>query len=77
LRRFLETRRRQWHFCGTSPTKRSIEVDEATATMLESRAAERGMSVSEIVAEMTVLQSAPIGRSADELAELDRRWAER
>jgi hypothetical protein len=50
--------------------KRNIEVDEATASTLESRAAERGLSVSDLVAEMTAVQ----GSARDELAELDRQW---
>jgi predicted transcriptional regulator len=57
-----------------SIAKRTIEVDEATATELESRAAERGLSVSELVAEMTAIQSSAVVLSSEELAELDRQW---
>jgi predicted transcriptional regulator len=52
-----------------------IEVDETTASALESCAAERGLSVSELVAGMTALQSAPVSLSSEELDELDRQWA--
>ena len=53
---------------------RKIEIDEATANLLETRAAERGISVSELVSEL-VVEVEPVALSADELAELDRRWA--
>ena len=47
----------------------TIEVDSETAAVLKERAAERGVSVAEVVAEL-------IPPSDDELiAELDRRWA--
>lgn len=47
----------------------SIEVDSETAAVLKARAAERGISVAEVVAEL-------VPPSDDELvAELDRRWA--
>ena len=47
----------------------SIEVDSETAAVLKARAAERGISVAEVVAEL-------VPSSDDELvAELDRRWA--
>jgi hypothetical protein len=55
--------------------KRLIEVDERTATALETRAAERGLSVPDLVAEMTSLITSPETASADDVAELDRRWA--
>jgi predicted transcriptional regulator len=46
----------------------TIEVDESTAATLEARAAERGLTISELVAELvTALESS-------EVAELDRRW---
>ena len=53
---------------------RTIEVDEATASALESSAAERGLSVSELVAGMAALQGSPVVLSAEELDELDRQW---
>lgn len=54
--------------------KRTIEVDDETAAALESRAAEAGLSVAELLAEIA-RQSAPAEISAAELAELDRQWA--
>jgi predicted transcriptional regulator len=51
---------------------RTIEVDDATAAALETRAAEVGLSVAELLAEI-------VGAGAklpdDELAALDRQWA--
>ena len=58
-----------------SAKTRTIEVDEATASALETSAAERGLSVSELVAGMTALQSTPAVLSAEECDELDRQWA--
>jgi hypothetical protein len=55
--------------------KRLIEVDEQTAIALEARAAERGLSVPDLVAEITALATSPELLSTDEVAELDRRWA--
>jgi len=56
--------------------KRFIEVDERTAAALEARAAERGLSVPDLVAEMTAT-AASRGALAteDDVSELDRRWA--
>jgi len=54
---------------------RKIEVDEATAAALAARAAERGLTVSELVAEMAAQQGAPVPLPPEELAELDRQWA--
>ena len=53
----------------------TIEVDETTAATLRTRAAERGVSVAELVAELVLLESAPMSAEPDEIAELDRRWA--
>jgi len=53
---------------------KSIEVDEATAATLMARAVERGVSVSELVAELVILEDEPVVADADEVAELDRRW---
>lgn len=47
----------------------SIEVDGATAAALKERAAERGVSVSELVAELV-----PLAIDDETIAELDRRW---
>lgn len=55
--------------------KRLIEVDEWTALALETRAAEQGLSVPELIAEMTELATSQETLSPDEIAELDRRWA--
>lgn len=56
-------------------SKRTIEVDDATAAALESRAAEVGLSVAELLAEIVTARGGP-GESTDaELTELDRQWA--
>jgi predicted transcriptional regulator len=52
-------------------TKRTIEVDNDTAAALETRAAEAGLSVSDLLAEIV----APAEASPADMAELDRRWA--
>jgi predicted transcriptional regulator len=49
---------------------KSIEVDGATAAALNERAAERGVSVAELVAELV-----PLAINDEAIAELDRRWA--
>jgi predicted transcriptional regulator len=54
---------------------RTIEVDDATARALESLAAERGLSVAELIAGMVALESAPAVLTSEELDELDRHWA--
>lgn len=51
-----------------------IEVDEETADRLRSRAASKGISVSELVAELAV-ESGSLAFDPDDIAELDRRWA--
>jgi len=50
-----------------------IEVDERTADLLQTRAAELGVTVSELVAERATLESDPIAVENDDIAELDRR----
>ena len=55
--------------------KRAIEVDDTTAAALETRAAEAGVSVSELLADLVALQRRPAQVSSEELAELDRQWA--
>jgi hypothetical protein len=55
-------------------TNVKIEVDERTAEMLQSRAAELGVTVSELVAELASLDSEPVVAEPDDIAELDRRW---
>jgi predicted transcriptional regulator len=52
----------------------TIEVDKVTADTLKARAAERGISVSELLAEIA-RESGPVMLDATEIAELDRRWA--
>ncbi|MGA2941316.1 MAG: hypothetical protein ABSE50_04720 [Xanthobacteraceae bacterium] len=53
---------------------RTIEVDDATATALETRAAEVGLSVPELLAEMVAVKGAA-NLSRDEVDDLDRQWA--
>jgi hypothetical protein len=54
--------------------KELIEVDGAVASTLKTRAAERGVSVSELVAELVKSDLEPVSVEATEIAELDRRW---
>jgi predicted transcriptional regulator len=53
----------------------SIEVDKHTADALQMRATELGMTVPQLIAELVALDGAPRAADADELAELDRRYA--
>ena len=53
----------------------TIEVDEATATVLRDRADAQGLSVSELVAGMTAIAATPVVIALAELTELDRQWA--
>jgi hypothetical protein len=55
-------------------TKRKIEVDDATAAALERRAAEQGLSVAELLADLAQGASDPVTLRDDDIAELDRRW---
>jgi hypothetical protein len=41
---------------------------------LKQRAAERGLSVPELVAELVTLEAGPADADADDIVELDRRW---
>jgi predicted transcriptional regulator len=50
-------------------------VDDATAVALESRAAEAGLSVSELLAEMVARHNEPADASPSDIADLDRQWA--
>jgi len=52
----------------------TIEVDKATAEALKARAAERGITVAELLNEV-VRGSEPVAVDAADVAELDRRWA--
>jgi len=54
---------------------RQIEVDAETAAALEARAAEVGLSVRELLAEMVGLEKTPAKLSGEELSDLDRQWA--
>lgn len=51
----------------------SIEVDRHTAEVLQTRAAELGVTVAQLIAELAALDGAPRAADADEVAELDRR----
>jgi hypothetical protein len=55
-------------------TNVKIEVDERTADVLQARAAELGVTVSELVAELATLDTDAVVVESDEIAELDRRW---
>ena len=55
--------------------KVSIEVDRHTADVLETRAAELGVTVPQLIAELAALDGVPREADADEIAELDRRSA--
>ena len=52
----------------------TIEVDDSTASVLKQRAAERGVTVPELVAELATIAVSPVAADVDEIAELDRRW---
>ena len=52
----------------------TIEIDDSTASALEQRAAERGVTVPELVAELVTIAVSPVTADAGEIAELDRRW---
>lgn len=54
---------------------RRIEVDAETAAALEARAAEVGLSVRELLAEMVGLEKEPARLSQAKLSDLDRQWA--
>jgi predicted transcriptional regulator len=54
---------------------RKIEVDDATATALEARAAAAGVSVSELIAQLVSSAGGSAKVSSEELDELDRQWA--
>jgi predicted transcriptional regulator len=53
----------------------TIEVDAATADALTLRAAERGVSVGELVAQLVAFADMQPGADSHEIAELDRQWA--
>ena len=51
-----------------------IEVDKDIADALKARAADRGISVAELLNELAS-QSGPISADSPDIAELDHRWA--
>jgi predicted transcriptional regulator len=53
----------------------TIELDEATAAALQERADARGMTVPDLLAEFAHEDREPADIDADQIAELDRRWA--
>lgn len=53
---------------------RKIEVDDATATALEKRAAELGVSVTELLAEIVGSERATVKLPDAALAAIDRQW---
>ena len=58
----------------TSKT-RTIELDDITATALKERADARGLTVPELVTEYLDEDQGSSDVDADQIAELDRRWA--
>lgn len=52
---------------------RKIEVDAATADLLEARASRRGLSIADLLAELAGFGGEPPDEQG---AELDRRWAD-
>jgi hypothetical protein len=52
----------------------SIEIDRHTANVLEVRAAELGITVPQLIAELAALDSEARNAEDAELAELDRRY---
>jgi predicted transcriptional regulator len=55
--------------------RRTIEIDVATAEALESRAAEAGVSVSDLLTDMLAARGELAEASQEEIAGLDRQWA--
>ena len=53
---------------------KTIEIHDETATALKQRAEQRGLSVSELVAELATLEIGPMEADEEAIAELDRRW---
>ena len=53
----------------------SIEVDKRTADVLQTRAADLGVTVSQLIAELAALDGGSREAETDEVAELDRRSA--
>jgi hypothetical protein len=57
-REFLQSGQRGREIRNSMVSKRTIEVDKATAAALEARAAELGLSVSELLAEIVAAEGA-------------------
>ena len=62
-------------YSGAMSTNVRIEVDKQTADVLQTRAAELGVTVPQLIAELAALDSDPRKADADEITELDRRLA--
>jgi predicted transcriptional regulator len=56
-------------------SKRTIEVDDTTAAALETRAAEAGLSVAELLAEMVAAEGMRSELPSAGIAALDQQWA--
>jgi len=52
----------------------TIEIDEDTAMTLKRRAAEQGLSVPQLLAELVSHATGPVEADSGDVAELDRRW---
>jgi hypothetical protein len=52
-----------------------VDIDQHTPAVLEARAAELGVTVPELIAELAALDGSAREASADEIAELDARTA--
>ena len=55
---------------------RTIEIDAAIADELEARAARRGLSVDQMLAEFFAIDNAPLVAGGGDIAELDTQWAD-
>jgi predicted transcriptional regulator len=53
----------------------TIEIDEDTAATLHQRAAERGVTVPELIAALANRAAEAVLADAAQIAELDRRWS--
>lgn len=62
-------------YSGVMTTNVNIEVDKHTADVLQLRAAELGVTVAQLIAELATLDSDPREVGSDEIAELERRSA--
>lgn len=62
-------------YSGSMGANVSIDIDQHTADVLEVRAAELGVTVPQLIAELATLDSTPRDADPEEIAELDRRAA--